>query len=96
MKNVHITNHQGQVDQSTISVSKSGGEQVTWHSHDNKPATIVFDASTGSPFQKSEFVVPAGGSISSGPPMVDPSSKPYKYTVKGPEGENDPVVIVDN
>jgi hypothetical protein len=95
-KGVQITSHDGQVDQSTITVSKSVGDAVTWHSHDNKAATIKFDSEDGSPFQNATFNVPPGGSVSSGPALSHVDHKPYKYTVVGPDGENDPIVIVDN
>jgi len=96
MKQVHITSSVGDVDLPTVTVSKSGSEEVTWHSHANKPAQIRFDSPDGSPFQKATFDVPAGGSISSGPSLSHVAHKSYKYTVVGPDGENDPVVIVDN
>jgi hypothetical protein len=95
MQNVYITNSNGQVDQTDIRVSKSGAEEVTWHSHDNKPATIKFDSAEGSPFEKSVFTVPPGGNVSSGPAHGAAQHKSYKYTVVGPDGENDPVVIID-
>ena len=96
LKGVQITSHDGQVDQSTITVSKSVGEEVVWHSHDNTAATIKFDSADGSPFQKATFDVPPGGSVASGPARSDAPHKPYKYTVVGSGGENDPIVIVDN
>ncbi len=95
MQHVHITSPQGHVDQTDVTVSKSVGEEVTWHSHENKPATIKFNSREGSPFQKSTFEVPAGGSVSSGSAQGTAQPKPYKYTVAGPNGENDPVVIIE-
>jgi hypothetical protein len=41
------------------------------------------------------FEVPAGGSVSSGSAQGTALPKPYKYTVVGPNGENDPVVIIE-
>jgi len=96
MKDVRITSDVGDVDQPSVSVSRSGGEEVTWHSYAGKAATIKFNSAAGSPFLKPEFDVPAGGSVSSGPAVSGASRKPYKYTVVGPDGENDPVVIIDN
>lgn len=94
MKDINITDTFGAVDLSSVKVSKKGFEQVTWHSNVSQDTTIKFDAD--SPFQQSEFTVPAGKSVSSGPPVVPASSTTYKYTVYGHDGQNDPVVIVDN
>ena len=96
MQHVHITSPQGHVDQTDVTVSKSVGEEVTWHSHENERATIKFNSDQGSPFQKSTFEVPAGGSVPSGSAKREAQSKHYKYTVVGSNGENDPVVIIEN
>lgn len=96
MQHVHITSPQGHVDQTDVTVSKSVGEEVTWHSHENERATIKFNSDQGSPFQKSTFEVPAGGSVPSGSAKGEAQSKHYKYTVVGSNGENDPVVIIEN
>jgi hypothetical protein len=85
----------GQVDNPTVHVSRSAGHQVTWFS--NKKAIISFSSRSGSPFEESTFHVPAGGSVSSGP--VKPTAeaeKPYKYSVVGEKGVNDPTVIIHN
>jgi hypothetical protein len=94
-KHVKITSHDGQVDTHTVRVSKSVGEEITWFSHDNKRAIVVFASADGSPFQETHFHVPAGGSVSSGPAHDLAEHKSYKYTVVGHTGVNDPVVIID-
>ena len=94
-KNVHITNDKGGVDNSEIHVSKRQGDQVTWFAYGAAGATIKFSSPDGSPFQESVFYVPATGSVTSGP-AKDVASKPYKYTVIGAAGSNDPAVIIDN
>ncbi len=96
-KGVHITSDDGQVDQSTVEVSKSMAEEVTWFAYGGGGATIVFSSSDGSPFQESLFQVPATGSVSSGPAKATAvENKTYKYTVVGQAGANDPGVIIQN
>lgn len=94
-KHVHITSHQGHVDQHTVTLSQRAGDEVTWFSHDNKKAMVVFASPDGSPFAESHFHVPAGGSISSGPAKTTAQMKGHKYTVVGESGVNDPVIIID-
>jgi hypothetical protein len=94
-KEVHITSHEGHVDHDTIRLSQSAGEELTWYSHENKKAMIVFASPDGSPFAESHFSVPAGGSVSSGPVRGAAQKKSYKYTVIGECGVNDPVIIID-
>jgi hypothetical protein len=92
---VQITDDDGQVDQPTITISRSTDE-VTWTAHGAKKALIVFATPDGSPFHDATFQVPASGSVSSGPVKNSALNQPYKYTVIGQIGVNDPVVIVDN
>ena len=93
-RNVHAS-EDGKVDVQTVHISKSAGEQVTWFSR--KKAIVVFASQDGSPFEETTFHVPAGGSVSSGPakPTAE-QDKPYKYTVVGEKGVNDPAVIIHN
>lgn len=96
-KGVHITSDDGQVDVYDVDISKVGADEVTWFAHGAARATIEFSSAAGSPFQESTFHVPAGGSVSSGPAKASAVvGKYYKYTVKGPKGENDPGVIIHN
>jgi hypothetical protein len=92
---VHITSDDGQVDQDSITISRTQ-DQVTWTAHGAKKALIVFATPDGSPFHDAIFQVPAGGSVSSGPVKSAALPQPYKYSVIGQIGVNDPVVIVDN
>jgi hypothetical protein len=95
-KDVHIIDAGGQVDQKSVHVSKSAREEITWFAHGDESATIVFTAAQGSAFEEVVFSVPAGGSVSTG--AVRDSARydvPYKYTVVGPAGSNDPEVIID-
>jgi hypothetical protein len=94
---VHIKNDHGHVHRDEVHISKRAGEQVFWTHHGNSDARIVFDKSTGSPFQRPEpFVLHPGERIASGPlndkAVVDDR---YKYTVIGSLDRNDPVVIID-
>jgi hypothetical protein len=52
---------------------------------------------SGSPFEKTTFHIPAGGSVSSGPAKATAEAeKRYKYSVVGEKGVNDPTVIIHN
>jgi|SRR5882724_12007290 len=85
----------GKVDNETVHVSKKAGHQVTWFSAGK--ASIEFSSQSGSPFEEATFHVPAGGSVSSGPAKATAETeKPYKYSVEGEEGRNDPTVIIHN
>ena len=96
-RDVKITSNDGQVDVQEARVSKSTHEEIVWFAHDGKGAIVVFASPDGSPFQETQFQVPAGGSVSSGPALRGAATgKPYKYTVVGHTGVNDPVVIIDN
>ena len=95
-KHVRIINDHGNVDRESVTISHPDQEEVLWFANGKQPATIVFSSKDGSPFQESVFHVPPNGSAGSGPARPDAKRKyPYKYTVKGPAGFNDPVVIVD-
>lgn len=93
-RHVHAEDN-GNVDNETVHVSKSAGHEVTWFSRTK--AIITFSSESGSPFAETTFHVPAGGSVSSGPakPAAEPE-KPYKYSVVGEKGVNDPTVIIHN
>jgi hypothetical protein len=91
---VRILQEDGQVDQSTITLSRGAKEQVTWFAHGSHKATIVFASPDGSPFHDTTFQVPAGGSVASGPVKVTAQYKTYKYVVIGESGINDPKVII--
>ena len=94
---VHIVSDNGQVDQNDVEISKPAGDEVTWFAQSKKAgSTIEFSPPDGSPFQDSTFSVPAGGSVSSGPAKGEAEAKRYKYTVTGPDGDNDPGVIIQN
>jgi hypothetical protein len=82
----------GQVDQPTVDLSKSAGDEVVWSSV--KPAKIAFEGVEGSPFDETTFRIPPGGSVSSGPARDDADLREYKYTVYGAGGKNDPTVII--
>ncbi|HKW76756.1 MAG TPA: hypothetical protein VJN64_14590 [Terriglobales bacterium] len=91
---VRILQEDGQVDQSTVTLSRVGKDQVTWFAHGSHKATIVFASPDGSPFHDTTFQVPAGGSVASGPAKTTAQYKPYKYIVIGEQGVNDPKVII--
>lgn len=85
---VSITDDKGHVDNDTVTVK--AGDQVTWTACPGQPSIIVFEKS---PFGAKTFRVPAGGSVSSGTSTAPNGN--YKYTVKGPNADNDPIVIID-
>src|SRR5262249_5541735 len=93
-KPVHVNSDKGGVDQDPVTISVGNHEEVTWFAHGNQRATIKFDTTAGSPFHDDVFVVPAGGSVSSGEAKSGIAYKHYKYTVHGPAGQNDPEVII--
>jgi hypothetical protein len=94
-KGVHIIDAGGHVDPEQVHVKPSAHEEVTWFAHGNENATIVFSTAQGSPFQEAVFLVPAGGSVSSGPVKDSVQYARYKYTVVERGGSHDPEVIID-
>jgi hypothetical protein len=93
-RHVRIVDPNGEVDQPSVEISKSGGEHLTWFAHANHNAVIRFDTSDGSPFGDSTFQIPAGGYVSSGPIRPEAEHKEYKYDVVSENGVNDPKVII--
>jgi|SRR5215469_6224886 hypothetical protein len=94
-KDVQIISDDGQVDPDVVDIYS--GQEAIWFAHNSQAgATIDFSSADGSPFYAKTFYVPAGGTVSSGLARNDAQSKRYKYTVKGPTGQNDPVVIIHN
>jgi hypothetical protein len=96
MKDVHIKDSKGQVDDASVRISRGAKGEITWFSYGEEAATIVFSSANGSPFKESVFTVPATGSVSSGPVKGTALLQTYKYTVVGKGGSTDPVVIIDN
>jgi hypothetical protein len=94
-KNVKITDCKGNVDTGQVKASKNAKDHIIWYAHDDKGAIVVFASPDGSPFLETTFHVPAGGSVSSGPPSKGQVGKQYKYIVVGDCGSTDPVVIID-
>ena len=93
---VHIKTHDGQVDNTSVTVSVGAHHEVRWWANGNDGAKIVF---TGNklPFQERVFFVPAHGTVSTGEAICAPDPNVhYKYTVIGPAGETDPEVIIDH
>lgn len=94
-KDVQIVTDDGHVDPDDVDIYP--GQEAIWFAHNNQAgATIEFSSADGSPFYEKIFYVPAGGTVSSGLFRSDAKSKRYKYTVKGPAGQNDPGVIIHN
>ena len=93
-KKVQITDCKGSVDTEKVHASMNGEDHIIWYAH-KKGAIIVFASPDGSPFLETTFHVPAGGSVSSGPPVKGQLNGEYKYIVVGDCGSNDPVVIID-
>jgi hypothetical protein len=90
-KHIRITTNNGQVDHDNQPIKKNG-EEAVWDSGTGAAFQVVFRAD--SPFDRNEFNVPAGGSVSSGTARADAADKPYKYDVVGPGGTNDPTIII--
>lgn len=91
---VRILDPTGNVDPPVITISKSGGECITWFAHPDHSATIRFDSAGGSPFQRSTFPIQAGGHAPSGDIRPEAEHKEYKYDVVSENGVNDPKVII--
>jgi hypothetical protein len=93
-KDVQIISDDGKVDPDDVDIYR--GQEAIWFAHNTAWATIDFSSAAGSPFYEKTFHVPAGGTVSSG--LVRDDAKPgrYKYTVTGPNGHNDPGVIIHN
>jgi hypothetical protein len=90
-RHVKITSDKGTVDVDGPTVSIVNRDEVIWHSFNGQEAKVTFK---DSPFVAVEFVVPAGGSVCSGPPNASAGEKSYKYDVKGPGGTTDPTIII--
>jgi hypothetical protein len=90
-KHVVITDENGKVDKDEIELWRGTGEHVVWSASVTKGFRVVFDGPEGSPFESAAFEVPAGGVVHSGEPK---KGGRYKYTVHGPSGINDPIIII--
>jgi hypothetical protein len=73
---IHVR-HDGEVDNEVVNVRKSAKDEVVWYS-DEDELTIQFPTT---PFSESTFVVPAGGSTSSGPVRADAAIARYPYYI---------------
>jgi hypothetical protein len=73
---VHIHKN-AEVDNEVVNLRKSMGEELEWFS-DGDEFTVEFPIS---PFQETSFVVPAGGSVGSGPIRPDAPITKYYYNV---------------
>jgi hypothetical protein len=92
---VDIQDEDGNVSVADVEITSGADEEVRWFAHGDHDAVVVFAASSGSPFRSSIFHVPAGGSVSSGLPVVSLTRKKrYKYAVIGEHGSQDPGVII--
>jgi hypothetical protein len=65
-----------------VHVSKRGHEEITWRCPQGS-AVVQFKGPNGSPFESETFVVPQGGSVSSGPTRADAPVGTYTYSVVG-------------
>jgi hypothetical protein len=73
---VHIRQN-CEVDYEGVNVRKLLRDEIVWHS-DGDEFTVQFPIS---PFDQATFVVPAGGSISSGPVRADAPVTCYCYNI---------------
>jgi hypothetical protein len=84
------------VDLEVVEISKGNREEVEWKlpSTAHEARLIKF---ANSPFKESQFVVPVGDSVFSGPAMPNAViGKHYKYSVCRPNGTvlSDPEVVI--
>ncbi len=96
-KDISAADDYGTVKPVNQHLSKKLNEQAQWNSDTGKRSIISFKRGNGSPFTDYRFIVPAGGSISSGPlrPGVNIGDE-FKYKVTGEKGSNDPIIIIDD
>ena len=92
-QDVNIIDSNGNVGKDPVHARQGAGDWVTWFSHDNLEATIVFNGA--SPFTQRVIPVPAGGNGASSRVRPGAALGQYKYTVVCPGGATDPVVIID-
>jgi|SRR6267154_2169603 len=93
-KPIHISKDDGTADDQKL--SKKLSEQARWIS-DTGHRSIIFFNKDGSPFDETEFHVPAGGEVISGPLKTDvDKGDEFHYTIVGTAGTTDPVIIIDN
>jgi hypothetical protein len=96
-KSIHVIADDGTLDVDTQHLNKGRLEQARWLSDTGNRSIIYFNKPEGSPFQETEFHVPAGGDVSSGPIRAGlKNGDTFRYTVVGQSGTNDPVIIIDN
>jgi hypothetical protein len=76
---VHV-HHELDVDYEVVNIRKSARDEVVWYSEGDE-LTIQFEPES-SPFANESFVVPAGGSASSGPVRQDAVIARYHYSIR--------------
>lgn len=75
------------VDHETIMISKKAKHEAEWFCHQPEVSMLIRfpkpdgNQYSGSPFADSEFLIPGGGSVLSGPPRDDAPIGVYKYDV---------------
>ena len=98
-QNVNLSDDHGGVNQDKVGIpgakAPGGPGSITWSSNHFGGATIKFDKGDGSPFASTDFVVPIDGSVTTGPAIANGPKKPFRYSVYGEHGHNDPVIVVD-
>ena len=93
-KPIHISKDDGTANDQRL--SKGLLEQARWIS-DTGNRSIIFFNKDGSPFGDTEFHVPAGGEVISGPLRTGVhKGDEFHYTIVGTAGTSDPVIIIDN
>ena len=95
-KVVHMTDTAPHVDLDVVKISIDKGEEVEWKlpSTAREARLIKF---ANSPFKVSQFTVPIGDSVFSGPAIPTAKiNKPYKYSVCRANGMvlSDPEVVI--
>lgn len=97
-QNVNLIDNDGHVDREEVKIpgphASGGSGSVTWLANGELGAKIEFKKD-GTPFASDTFVVPVGGSVSSGPVVNGGGGTKFHYTVHGHDASHDPVIIVD-
>ena len=77
---VGIDTVKGTVIPKELTLSRDGRHEVEWYCID-KTASAVVKFVKGSPFESSEFHIPAGGTACSGPVLKDTPNTNFEYQI---------------
>ena len=66
------------VDNEVVNIRQTMGDEIVWYSESEYDFTVEF---AFTPFKDRTFVVPAGGSVCSGPVLPDAPVTLYRYNI---------------